>query len=231
MIIDNATTRLVFNNAKAALASYIQQKQLNLNLSAAKLTQSYIRSEILINNTNAVFQVQTLINQNNNAGTIYNTERRLALQDWFITSAIGVFLAVPASSTDGAYRYYTYPDPNVFSTSGAGAAAQALYNGFLSLTIDNDVVVPEWDLSRHFKIPNQQYAANAYYTTSAINYQSEIDGDTDGYYPVEPNWIFNGASNLDFKINMPQAIVTVQTNSRIVVIQHGIKAQNVTSVK
>lgn len=225
MRIDSMNARLNFENAKALL------QQNGLNPSAARLTQSYIRSEILINNTTAQYKLGVTVNQQNNAGTIYNTENRLALQDWFITSQIGVLLAVPSSSTDASYRLLSYPSPALFTTSGAAAAANTLYNGKLSLSIDQNVVLPSWDISRCYKAANTQAASNADYTTSGINYIDAFDFSVDGFYPVEGNLIINGAANIDFTLNLPAAIATVQSNSRIIVIQRGILAQNVTSVK
>ena len=136
MRIDSMNARLNFENAKALL------QQNGLNPSAARLTQSYIRSEILINSTTAQYKLGVTVNQQNNAGTIYNTENRLALQDWFITSQIGVLLAAPSSSTDASYRLLSYPTTALFTTSGAAAAANTLYNGKLSLSIDQNVVLP-----------------------------------------------------------------------------------------
>lgn len=221
--------RLVFENAQRLLVATVGQ----VRADKARLTQGYIRSEVNIQTSVASYQLQTLVNQNNNANLIYNTEKRLAQQDWFIVSSIAVFLAAPSSATDATYKLLTYPDPLVLSTSGAAAAAYTLYNGSLSLTIDNNVVMPEWDVYRHLYIPPTQPAANADYTTSGINYIGDNDGAEKAFYPVEPNLIFNGAANLDFRLNLPAAIGTVQSGgfSRIVTILRGVKAQNVTSVK
>ena len=227
-MIDNVNARLVFENAKNLLNQLAPQ--MGYNVKAAKLTQGVIRSEILLNTTNASFKIATLVNDANNAGVIFNTEIRLALQDWFITSSNGIFLAVPTSLTDGSFQYNTFPNPFAF-TGGTAPAAYAMYNGYLTLQIDGTLVVPQWDIARHLVIPNQQNVANAYYSVSNQQLQSEISGQNSGFYPVEPNWIFNGAANLDFQLKMPQAMASVQANSRIVIIQRGVKAQNVTSVK
>jgi len=224
MAMDNMNARLIYENAKQLLLRN------GKNPETAILSQSYIRSEILIDANTAQYQVQSIVNQPNNSGVIYPTEKRLALQDWFITSSIGIFLGVPASATDNKWRLYAFPSTNVFSAANTAAAAYTLYNGFLSLTVDNRVVIPEWDIERSLYIPQQQAANDAYYATSGINFQSQFDGEA-GFYPAEPNYIINGAANIDMKINLPSAIATVQTNSRIVVIQRGVKAQNVTNVK
>lgn len=225
MSFSSMDARLNFENAKNLLSRN------NLDISMARLTQSYVRSEVVIESTTAEYSIQTLVNQVNNAGGIFKTERRIALQDWFVVTAIGVFLATPSSATDTSFELLTYNDPAKLTTSGAAAAAGQLYNGLLSLAIDNNKVLPEWDVARHYCVPMQQTVANADYTTSGIAYKNSINLATDGYYPVEPNLIFNGGANLDFKLTLPNAIATVQTNSRIVVVLRGIKAQNVTNVK
>jgi hypothetical protein len=229
MEINSMNARLTFENARALLASTV-----GTNAAAnARLTSSYVRAEVNIQTNLATYQLQTLSNQPNNANVIYNTERRIQLQDWFIASQIGVFLGVPSSGTDTTFKLLTFPDASILTTIGASAAAYTLYNGYLNLTIDNNVVMPEWDLDRHLYIPVTQPAANADYTTSGINYIGNRDGSIHGYFPCEPNLIFNGAANLDFKLVLPSAIATAQTGgfSRIIVIMRGVKAQNVTSVR
>lgn len=223
------SARLTFENARNLLGATVGMQAAQ----NARLTSSYVRAEVNIATNLATYQIQTLSNQPNNANVIYNTERRIQLQDWFIASQIGVFLGVPSSATDAAYKLLTYPDPLILTTAGAAAAANTLYNGYLNLTIDNNVVMPEWDVDRHLVIPRTQSAANADYTSSGIALQGNRNGSVDGYYPCEPNLIFNGAANLDFKLVLPQAIATAQANgfSRIIVIMRGVKAQNVTSVR
>ena len=229
MDINSMSARLTFENARNLLGQTVGMAAAQ----AARLTSSYVRAEVNIATNLATYQIQTLSNQPNNANVIYNTERRIQLQDWFIASQIGVFLGAPSSASDATFKLLSFPDPSVLTTSGAAAAAYALYNGYLNLTIDNNVVMPEWDIDRHLVIPRTQPAANADYTTSGINYVGSRNGSVDGYYPCEPNLIFNGAANLDFKLVLPSAIATAQANgfSRIIVIMRGVKAQNVTSVR
>ncbi len=220
--------RLAFENAQRLLMATLPAN----SVADARLTPSYIRAEVVAQTNTSQYQIQTLVNQNNNANTIFSTERRLALQDWFVVSQIGVFIACPSSATDTTFKLLTYPDPVVMSTSGAAAANYVLYNGYLALTIDNKKVMPEWQLDNHLYIPPTQAAANADYATSGITLVGERNGSTDGYYPCEPNLVFNGAATLDFTLNLPAAISTLQSaNQRIVVILKGHKAQNVTNVK
>jgi hypothetical protein len=220
MDINSMSARLTFENANNLLIKTVGMQAAQ----NARLTSSYVRAEVNIQTNLATYQIQTLSNQPNNANVIYNTEKRIQLQDWFIASQIGVFLGVPASATDGAYKLLTYADPLIFTTVGSAAAAMTMYNGYLNLTIDNNVVMPEWDIDRHLVIPQTQAAG-------AI--QGQRNASVDGYYPCEPNLIFNGAANLDFKLILPSAIATAQAGgfSRIIVVMRGVKAQNVTSVR
>lgn len=227
MEINSLNARLTFDNARALLMKNVSPEM----ALQARLTSSYIRSEILLNTTNAQYPIQTLINQPNNANVIFNTEKRLALQDWFIVSQIGVFLTAPASLIDASAKLLTFPDPSVLTGGGVAAAYYALYNGFLMLTINNDKILPEWDLDRHLVIPFTQPAANAGYTASSVNYVGNRNGSIDGYYPCEPNLIFNGAANLDFSVNIPAALALNFPFSRLVIILRGVKAQNITGVR
>jgi hypothetical protein len=59
----------------------------------------------------------------------------------------------------------------------------------------------------------------------------QVDASENGFYPIEPNLLLNGAANIVANLVLPAAISTVKANSRIVCIFRTILAQNVTSVK
>lgn len=214
--------RLVFDNAKALVANA------GFNVNQAVLSQSYIRSEVAMSTSTTSYHVPVLINDTQN-GSSFVTENRLQLQDAFVVSKIGVFVAIPASSSTTAFPYYTYPNAQAFTTAGAAAALYNLYNGSLSISINNRTIVPSWDLYKHLYVPQTQQATSTG-TNTAID---QNDASEFGYYPVEPNIVLVGSKNNQISLNLPAAIGTLQASTapRILVIFSGILAQNVTPVR
>lgn len=221
----SSNARLSYKVAKDALI------KANINPTEAKLTQSYLRFEAILTTSNTGYQFGVLVNQPSpgaTTGGTFNTERKLNLQDAFVCDQIGVFLGVSASTSDSsAMKLASYPDPNIITTTSAPAAAYGLYSGWLSLNVDQKNIAPYWDVQRHLVIPNTNVGGT---TTAATGFnQSELNGQTQGFAPVEPTWIFNGQQNIQFSLNLPAAIGTVQASSlgRVVVILRGHLAQNV----
>jgi hypothetical protein len=68
-------------------------------------------------------------------------------------------------------------------------------------------------------------------TAQTVFGKDSNDGSANGFYPTEPNFILNGAANIQAFITLPAAMSSVVSNSRIVVIWRGIKLQNVTSIR
>jgi len=215
--------RLVFENAKSLV------NNAGFSANQAVLSQSYIRSEVAMSTSVTQYTIPILVNSANAAGgTNFATSNLLNLQDAFVISSIGVFVAIPAASTSTAFPLYTYPNASAFSTSGAAAALYNLYNGNLSVTTNNRQIVPSWDLYRHLYVPQTQQGAASTATTIDQNDATEF-----GYYPVEPNIVLVGSKNNQVTLNLPAAIGTLQASTapRIVVIFRGILAQNVTPVR
>ena len=215
--------RLVFENGR----QLIQNAGFSVN--QAVLSQSYLRSEVAMSTSTTQYTIPILVNSANSAGgTNFATSNLLALQDAFVVSSIGVFVAKPASSTTTAFPLYTYPNASAFSTSGASDALYNLYNGSLSVTVNNKQIVPSWDLYRHLYVPQTQQGAAATATTIDQNDATEF-----GYYPCEPNIVLVGSKNNVVQLNLPAAIGTLQASTapRIVVIFRGLLAQNCTPVR
>ena len=213
--------RLVFDNAKNLV------NNAGFSAGTAVLSQSYIRSEVAMSTSTTSYQVPILVNSTG-SNTNFATNNLLNLQDAFVVSSIGVFVAIPAASTTTAFPLYTYPNASAFTTSGASAALYNLYNGKLSVVVNNRQIVPSWDLYRHLYVPQTQQGAAATATTIDQNDATEF-----GYYPVEPNIVLVGSKNNVISLELPGAISTLQAGvaPRIVVIMRGILAQNVTPVR
>ena len=173
--------RLVFDNAKNLV------NNAGFSAGQAVLSQSYIRSEVAMSTSTTSYQLPILVNSVG-AGTNFATNNLLNLQDAFVVSSIGVFVSIPAASTTTAFPLYTYPNASAFTTAGAAAALYNLYNGKLSVVVNNRQIVPAWDLYRHLYVPQTQQGAASTATTIDENDATEF-----GYYPVEPNIVLVGS--------------------------------------
>jgi hypothetical protein len=213
--------RLVFDNAKNLV------NNAGFSAGQAVLSQSYIRSEVAMSTSTTSYQIPILVNSTG-ANTNFATNNLLQLQDAFVVSSIGIFVSIPASSSTTAFRLYTYPNVTAFSTAGAATALYNLYNGKMSVVVNNRQIVPSWDIYRHLYVPQTQQLAASTATT-----QDENDATEFGYYPVEPNIVLVGSKNNVISLELPGAISTLEagTAPRIVVIMRGILAQNVTPVR
>jgi hypothetical protein len=213
--------RLIFDNARNLV------QNAGFSAGQAVLSQSYLRSEVAMSTSTTSYQIPVLVNSTG-ANTNFPTNQLLNLQDAFVVSSIGVFVAIPAASTTTAFPLYTYPNASAFTTSGASAALYNLYNGKLSVTVNNRQIVPAWDLYRHLYVPQTQQGAASTATTIDENDATEY-----GYYPVEPNIVLVGSKNNVITLELPGAISTLQASTapRIVVIMRGILGQNITPVR
>ena len=206
-------SRMVFENAKTLV------RGLGYSVEHAKLTQSYLRSEVALSTSIANYHIPVLVNDTQNGASRVN-ERRLQLQDVFVCTELAVFIGIGTSSNTAA-KLYTYPNATAF-TSATDDNLWSIYNGYLNLTINNEQILPSWDVIRHYFVPQTQQSAS---TTD------QWAAGSDAFYPVEPGIVMNGAANINFQLTANGAPATVETNSFIAVIQRGILCQNVTTVK
>ena len=219
-------TRLAFEKAKQAI------NNAGFSLGQAVLSQSYLRLEVALSTSITTYQFPVLTNDVSSSNTTsFNTEQRLNLQDAFVCSSLGFFVAVPSSTTSNSFVLYTYANPYAFSASGTGGSINNWYNSSLSLTVNNRQIVPAYDLFRHRYVPQQQQASDAYYTNSGVDFIDQQDGSADGFYPIEPAWVLVGSKQNQLQVQLNQAMTAVETNSRAIIIMRGHLAQNVTPVR
>jgi hypothetical protein len=218
-------SRLAFNKAKEAI------QRAGFSAGQAVLSQSFLRLEISLSTTRTLYQFPILTNDNTN-GAQKNTETRLALQDAFICSSLGLFFARPTNATDSNFPLYSYPNTTAFTGTSATSLYQ-FYNSTMSLVVNNRQIVPAFDCSRFLQVPQTQQTGNADYATSGINYIDQWDGVNTGFVSIEPQWTIVGSKNNVLQIALPNALTSVQasTDSRVVLIMRGHLAQNVTPVR
>lgn len=214
--MNTMSARLVYDNAVKALTTAFPGANVTRQF---RMTQSFLRLEQAISTNKTIYQFPILVNETQLG--IFNTEQRLKLQDSFVISTLGIYLAKPSSGVDATFELDTYPNTVKYASA---APLTALYNGTFNLSVNNDLLVPAWDLQKHFLRPQTQ-------TTAATN--SPLDQKRlaeDSLYPVEPNIVLIGSKNNLLQITLPAAISAADANSRIVVFMRGVLAQNSTVV-
>lgn len=212
--------RMIFENAKSLVRS------LGYSVDQAVLTQSYLRSEVALSTSIANYHLPVLVNDTQN-GAVRVNEKRLNLQDVFVCSEIAVLIGVGTGSSTKA-PLYTYPNGVVF-TAATDDDLLTIYNGFLNLTVNNQQVLPAWDVYRHYFVPQTQNGVGI--TAQTIFAVDQNDGSQNGFYPVEPGIVMNGAANINFQLTANGAPATILANSFICALQRGVLLQNVTTVK
>jgi hypothetical protein len=212
--------RMIFENAKSLV------RGLGYSVDQAVLTQSYLRSEVALSTSVANYHLPVLVNDTQN-GAVRVNEKRLNLQDIFVTSEISVLIGVGTGTSTKAVLY-TYPNSTIFTTTTAGDL-WSLYNGYLNLTVNNAQVLPAWDVYRHYFVPQTQGGVGI--TAQTIFPIDQNDASDNSFYPVEPGIVMNGAANINFQLTANGAPASILANSFIAVIQRGILLQNVTTVK
>ncbi len=208
-------SRLAYQTAKNAI------NNAGFSVGQAVLSQGYLRLEVALSTSKTLYQFSILQNDNIN-GAQFNTEQRLALQDGFYCSSIGLFFGVPASATASNYQLCTYPNSTIFSGANTASSLYNWYNATMQLSVNNRQIVPSYDLYRHYSVPQTQDG------TTTIDQQ---DGGTSGFYPIEPGWVLVGSKTNILTVSLANAMAAVETNSRAILILRGHTAQNVTPVR
>jgi hypothetical protein len=202
-----------------------------VNPGQAILSQSYLRLERVAALGVTNYQFGVLVNDQPGGSTIRQNELRLNLQDSFFVSSIQLFVYNTTNATDTDAVFKTYPNPKTFTTAGASQALYQLYNGSLSLTVNNRVISPNWDLARHLVVPQTQQSTTGTPPGAGVPLD-QFEGGNYGEYACEPNWVLIGSKNNNMTINLPNAIGTLQAQSTtvITIMLRGVLAQNSTQV-
>lgn len=213
--------RLAFEKAQEALANA------GYDLNSVVLTEHFLRSEFLLNTTSAAWNMPILQTDTQN-GNPFNTEVRLALQDSFVLSAWGLYVGVPSGTTDATWKPCTYNNPAVFVTGASAAALWSMYNGKLTISVNQRTIVPGWPLLTKYVSNQTQQGVGV--TAQTIFPIDQNDYTTDAQDANQPSLIFVGSTKIQATIVLPEALPAITANSRAVIIWYGHLAQNSTSV-
>ena len=228
--ITNINSDFVFKNAVNLIKKCITLPP-GQNVEDQMLSQGTLRAETPLSTTQTNFHIPIVQNDPILGQQTTNTEHRLSLQDLFVATSISIQIASPASATDGAYQIFTYPTIQKFTAAQQAALLGFYSNAFFTLSMNNQVVVPYWGIYKHLYVHAQQFQTSPGYAANTQPVHDETSGATDGFYPIQPGWVFSGASNVNANIVLPSALADVPANSRIITIFEGILLQNLSGVR
>lgn len=221
--MSQVNARLVYKNAVSAMI------KAGVDPQKAILSQSFLRLEVVASTGTTTYQYGVLVNDQPQGNAPRRTETRLNLQDAFYTGSVQMFTALASSAAATDFTLDSYPNPRKYSTAGAAQALQNLYNGYLSLTVNNRVITPSWDLYRHYDAPQTQQSTTPIANGVPVD---EFNGNSTAGVSCEPNWVLIGQKNNQLQLTLPNAIGTLQAGQTtvLVIILRGVLAQNVTVV-
>lgn len=192
-----------------------------------QLTQGEVRLEVELNATNNIFTFGVTPNQANSSNVVFNTEKRLPLQDSICATEMQILVMKPSSQTSTAAKLRTYGNTVDFTANAAAALDSTFYShGAFTFKVNNSVKVPYRGLHNFKYIPQTQQTA----ALAADSPNDQICGATDAIVTVEPNIVLIGSSNNIPQIELPTNLAAVDANTRVVLIFKGPYAQNSTVV-
>ena len=182
---------------------------------------SYLRLERTINSSFNSIDFYTREGE----GTQLVTERRLKISDAFAVTKIGVFISKVGSSTTAtdaqlsSANLRTYPNASVFTGSGEATNLMAIYNGFLSLDIDQKIYIDSLPTNQFYQVPEAQQGT----TTSAYVDAESADAVTTlaldqtvfnrGMFNSPVEITLKGQGKNNFKLNLPNTTNLTGTSS------------------
>ena len=200
-----------------------------------RLTQSNLVLTKPISGSTTTYSFDVLDSQ---VSTLQNNEIRLNQNDEFIITRIALYAQGIANT--GATKLLSYaPFENDASQAGT---LQALFDGYLKISVNNIVYLDKWSTRRHEFVPQAQYK-DFVAATAALTSQNaqipEFNGSQSGVVEVEPLITLSGAKKSTIELFLPSAITgSTFTNAsnkadsyslvvdRVCLVLHGLNAQN-----
>lgn len=204
-----------------------------LGKGSVRLTQSALILTKAISATQTNYSFDVLDSQTT---TLQANEIRLNQNDEFVVTHIGVYLQGIANT--GATKLMSYA-PFELDATKAGTV-QALFDGYLKISVNNMVFIDKWDTRKHEFVPTKQHEVFVA-STAAIGKSSSVIpafSSREFSYPVEPMITLSGAKKTNIELAIPSAMTgqtfTMLANTgtysvvidRICIILRGWNAQN-----
>lgn len=192
--------------------------------STQNLSNSYLRSEIELTNTNIV-KFDFL---KNNVASPWGSEQLLGQNDKFFISMLGLFLLKRTSNVKTLLANYTgvlctYLNRTILSAAN-DANIQAIYTGGrLRILKDRKEYIPAIDCSRFERVPQTQNNTTGGATT--IGSRDARLHDLYGYIPVDQMMI-TGRDNLEINLELPVTADMSGANTYAILVANGYLQTN-----
>ncbi|MEO6539653.1 MAG: hypothetical protein ABIN74_01635 [Ferruginibacter sp.] len=178
-------------NSERARGAYMHIAT-NPKYAGKRVVQSYLRLEATIKNNANIITFKTF---EGDGASVYGTEVRLDRNDAFVITDMSVKLLkqdIANLKTNG--KLHAYPNITVF---GAAAAADlfALYQGYLTFTINKTKELVSFDCQRFLQIPRTQQSG-------AANYD-DVNGGKAGFVKLTPHITLDGSGTNELELKYP----------------------------
>lgn len=190
------------------------------------VTPGYLRLEQSVQNTLTNVQFNVLENQ----GTQNVTERRLKLPDAFVVEKMTICIMKAGATTTASQeeiavsQLHTFPNPTVFSAANEAANLMNLYNGYMSVRVNETVYIDSMDIMRFYRVSTSQQGAGP---AVAIP-RSEWNAPDYSFYEFTPTITLDGGASNYINLYFPSSINMSGTTSQnfVVCIARGFLIQN-----
>lgn len=190
------------------------------------VTPGYLRLEQSVQNTLTNIQFNVLENQ----GTQNVTERRLKLPDAFVIEKLSICLMKAGATTSATQseiavsQLHTFPNPTVFSAANEAANMMNIYNGYLSVRVNETVYIDSMDVNRFYRVSTSQQGAGP---AVAIP-RDEWNAPDYSFYELTPTITLDGGASNYINLYFPSSINMGGTSSQnfVVCIARGFLIQN-----
>lgn len=166
------------------------------------ITEHYLQKEAATANTTNQYEFNFNGSQND---ITFQTENLLGKNDVFVCTDIGYGLAYePASTSDFATRYYTWPNLLNFVTTASATQAdlECFWNAYYEI-VTGLMTIPRKTTRDHYFAPtNDQKLWASGGSTAAGNRAGQIAGYQAGFVSQEPMIILSGAASQKFVLTV-----------------------------
>lgn len=165
----------------------------NPKYAGKRVVQSFLRLEATIKNNQNIITFKTF---EGDGASVYPTEVRLDRNDAFVITDLSIKLLkqdIVNGKTNG--DLHAYPNITVF---GAAAASdlKAIYQGYLSFTINKVKELVSFDTQRFLAKPRTQQ-------TGPTNYD-DVNGNKTGFVKLTPHITLDGSGTNELELKYPQ---------------------------
>lgn len=187
---DGSAGVTVINNERERAA--FMHISTNPRYAGKPVVQSYLRFEASVKNNNGIITFKTF---EGDGASVYPTELRLDRNDAFVITEMTVKLLkqdVANGKTNG--NLHAYPNIIVF---GAAAAADlwAIYQGYLTFTINKVKKLVSLDCKRFLQVPRTQQSGVANY--------DDVSGNKTGFMKLTPHITLDGSGTNELELKFP----------------------------